>query len=187
MKRHWAFWRQEIAREKGFYPGSSEPEVGQFLFALCRMVEAKRVLEVGCWKGVTTLWLMEAVDGIGEVWAIDKANNLSTLVPIWGELRFVLGESTDEIPKLPGLFDLVFLDANHAYAETIRELQALMVKVKKGGIICCHDVDSFQGVRDAVGDMQQAGLVARVDLMTPITPGRWPGRSGLAVLRKMAD
>lgn len=46
-------------------------------------------------------------------------------------------------------FDLVFLDADHRYINTRRDIRAWRGLVKPGGILCGHDI-GWPGVRQAV-------------------------------------
>lgn len=141
--------RAKIESEHNCYPWSSEPEVGQFLFALCQMIGAKRVLEVGAWKGLTTLWLAQAVGWDG-VWTIDKKDNFSQHFPEEGYKNFIKGLSWEVIPKLSGRFDLVFLDTDHQYESTLAELSSLNGMVSDGGFVCLHDSLGCDGVHQAI-------------------------------------
>jgi len=49
--------------------------------------------------------------------------------------------------------DFVFIDANHAYAWVLRDLQLWFPKVKPGGYFAGHDYTSHAGVRRAVDDL----------------------------------
>ena len=51
-----------------------------------------------------------------------------------------LGYSTEVLAKMPdAYFDWVYLDTDHSYKTTAKELHILNKKVKPGGIICGHD------------------------------------------------
>lgn len=50
-----------------------------------------------------------------------------------------------------GIFDIVFIDADHSYDGVKNDIQAWISKVNPNGIICGHDFsDRFPGVTDAV-------------------------------------
>ncbi len=53
-----------------------------------------------------------------------------------------------------GYFDLVFIDANHNKEEVLKDIEAWLPLIKKGGIICGHDYPSSQwlGVQEAVDE-----------------------------------
>ena len=53
-----------------------------------------------------------------------------------------------------GWFDLVYLDAGHAYHEIQADIDAWLPKVRSGGVLCGHDYcDSFPGVRRAADEL----------------------------------
>lgn len=56
-----------------------------------------------------------------------------------------------------GTFDLVYIDANHGYADVLADIAAWRSKVKPGGIFAGHDFnderpDLQRAVREAVGE-----------------------------------
>lgn len=169
-----------MEQRKGFWPRTSEREVGQFLFALCRLIEAKRVLEVGVWMGYTHTFLMETG---AEVWGIDIEDQRLGVAHWAGQ--FIKGISWEVIPNLPGLFDLAFLDANHDYDSTCKELLALVPKVRDGGLIVCHDAIAYPEVKQAIDNMIAAfPAMERITLPTPYQPERWEKVCGLGILKK---
>lgn len=48
-------------------------------------------------------------------------------------------------------FDVVFIDADHSYDAVNRDIKHWLPKVKKGGILCGHDINHYE-VRNAVVD-----------------------------------
>ena len=42
-----------------------------------------------------------------------------------------------------GVADLVFIDANHWYADVKQDIELWMPKIKKGGILCGHDCEGY--------------------------------------------
>jgi hypothetical protein len=57
-----------------------------------------------------------------------------------GRIEINIGYSTDVLAKKPdAYFDWVYIDTDHSYKTTARELAILNKKVKPGGIICGHD------------------------------------------------
>lgn len=120
-------------------------------------LDAKKVIEVGVRFGVSTIaWLYALQPGIGTggfLWAVDvsfpvpaapgEPNLLDsqdglTVLPHW---MFILGDGTDRnvLDALPKKVDLVFLDTNHVYEETLVELDLYYTRVRKGGRIMLHD------------------------------------------------
>jgi hypothetical protein len=57
-----------------------------------------------------------------------------------GSMEINRGYSTDELAKFPDhYFDWVYVDTDHSYETTAKELELCRMKVKKGGIIAGHD------------------------------------------------
>ena len=57
-----------------------------------------------------------------------------------GKIEVHVGYSTTWIPKFAdGYFDWVYLDTDHSYSLTAKELDLLKTKIKPGGILAGHD------------------------------------------------
>lgn len=121
-------------------------------------LKAKKVIELGVRYGVSTLAWITALhqQGSGHLWAVDCSWPFSVvngkldlnlldpqgplgMVPYW---TFVLGYDTDQavldaLPKKD--VDIIFIDTNHVYEETLLELDLYYPRVRKGGRIFLHD------------------------------------------------
>lgn len=124
-------------------------------------LHAKTVVELGVRYGVSTIAWMYGLKGTGgHLWSVDcsfpvPANPLSdvgcdnvNLLDPQGELgvneqwSFLLGydtwpETLNMLPKKN--VDIVFIDTNHVYEETLVELDLYYPRVRKGGRIFLHD------------------------------------------------
>lgn len=115
-------------------------------------VNAKKVLEVGRRKGVSTRILIDAVKKTGgHIWSID-IDDLDTkqdlpkedhkyLTTLHGN---VINYAFDEN------FDFIFIDTFHTYLGTLAELDACWPLLKEPGIMIVHKVDSHFGAKRAV-------------------------------------
>jgi hypothetical protein len=56
------------------------------------------------------------------------------------------GFSFDLIPLLPDDCDIIFIDADHIYESVKKDIDLSIEKVKKGGILSGHDLESFDYV-----------------------------------------
>lgn len=131
---------------------------------------AMKIVEVGSWKGRSTCALAE--NTIGVVYAIDtwqgSPEQGTDFDPVQVELEF--HRNVKGLPVIPwkadsifaaGLldtldvqFDLVFIDAKHAYESVKEDIQAWMKLVRRGGILCGHDYhECWPGVQKAVGEL----------------------------------
>lgn len=125
-----------------------ELEVGEFLNALTRMTKPEVVVETGTHKGFSTLMIAHAlrVNGFGHVHTVDLKD-----YGVTGELAkfdlsawatFHVGDSASvihELVKKIKRIDFLWLDADHATASVLKELEAAMPSVKPGTLIAFHD------------------------------------------------
>jgi predicted O-methyltransferase YrrM len=67
------------------------------------------------------------------------------------DCRLFLGTSQDAATKIKGAWDLVYIDANHAYDAVKQDLQLWLPRVRPGGFIAGHDYsESFPDLCRAV-------------------------------------
>lgn len=124
-----------------------------------RDLNAKKIIEIGVRYGVSTIaWLHALQPGTGtggHLWAVDVSFPVAapgtdvnlldsqgglTVLPHW---NFILGNGCypEVQAMLPDEVDLVFLDSNHVYDETLVELELFKRKVRDGGRILLHDTN----------------------------------------------
>jgi cephalosporin hydroxylase len=121
-------------------------------------LKAQKVIELGVRYGVSTLAWIHALhrQGSGHLWAVDcswpfyiqddqvRINLLDPQGPLGmvSEWTFILGYDTapsvlDALPDKD--VDIIFIDTNHVYEETLVELDLYYPRVRKGGRIYLHD------------------------------------------------
>src|SRR5688572_33142940 len=105
------------AADKGLLAVSEED--GRFLRVLVGATNAKRVLEIGAASGYSAIWIGMGLRQTGgklttiefdPVRAKEAAANVQR-AGLSDIVRVVHGDAFQEVPKVPGTFDLVFLDA----------------------------------------------------------------------------
>lgn len=121
-----------------------------FVDTVCEL-DAQKVIELGVRYGVSTVaWIWALQHTGGHLWAVDgappveeptmKVDLLNPLMdlPQWD---FVLGWDTQQhvLDVLPTDADIVFIDTNHIYEETLIELETYLPRVRSGGRILLHD------------------------------------------------
>jgi predicted O-methyltransferase YrrM len=138
------------------------PLQGKLLHILARSIDATAILEIGTLGGYSTLWLARALSPGGRLVTIERdarAANLArrALSGIEG-VELIEGDAREELERLDGPFDLVFIDAdkrsNPVYLEQALRLSrpgTLIVadNVVRGGAVAdphTEDPDA-QGVR----------------------------------------
>jgi predicted O-methyltransferase YrrM len=126
------------------------PSEGEYLSKLATRLNAKRVLEIGTASGYSGVWLGLALRETGGrliTLEIDPQRH-SRAVRNFKEaglddiIDARLTDALQEIPKLEGPFDLVFIDAwKPDYA---KYLAMTLPMVRSGGIIIAHNVRNQQ-------------------------------------------
>lgn len=133
----------------------------------------KTILEVGSWRGRSICAM--ASNTSGRCWAVDtwagtqgehdrffsdqdpdwlyrefleNTRHLANVTPIRGvswEVAETLG---------PILFDMIFIDGDHAYEAVKRDLIAWIPRLKRGGLLVGHDLDRGRpGVQRALNEV----------------------------------
>lgn len=133
------------------------------------------VAEIGVWLGRTTALYIESIhEQQGTMYAVDLFNGwypqfhrkedqttpsncfpdsnhlekfLSNISPYRSCVEVLKGLSESQIPKIPdNSLDICFIDADHRYETTKKDIELCVPKVKSGGILCGDDCESFKYV-----------------------------------------
>lgn len=141
-------WPDDIEHE----PGCTEPWVSRLVadFVLAR--GARRVLETGCYRGSTSVWILEALKKLGGGWIticdIDPLRcnrSLERLLRIPDQEKVTVHSEPGDILaylQRSGVapYDLAWVDDCHEKPHVRKELQLLYPKMNPGGLILLHDV-----------------------------------------------
>jgi predicted O-methyltransferase YrrM len=147
------------------------------LSSIVRHSGARRILELGTSNGNTTLNIAANADGDARVTTVDLPpdfdGNLALDIPtehqnmtrrdmvgsqyrgteLEGRISSVYADSaTLDFSTLPGPFDLIFIDACHAYEYVVRDTQNALKHVRPGGLIVWHDYGTIEDVSRAVDE-----------------------------------
>ena len=132
------------AADKGLLAVSEED--GRFLRVLVATRNAKSILEIGAASGYSGIWLgLGARETGGRVVAIEydpqrakeAADNVRR-AGVGDVVRVIRGDAFAEIPKLPGTFDLVFLDAWKPDYKKFFDI--VYPRLNPGGVFVAHNV-----------------------------------------------
>jgi predicted O-methyltransferase YrrM len=146
---------------------------GRWLFHLVRLFEPDRILELGTSFGISTMYLhlarpetkMITVEGNPKVAEI--ASSLSRDLRS-STLIYKVGTFSEQIPgSLEELeyVDLVFLDGDHRYTETIDYFEMILPYISRKGIFILDDIYWSAGMKRAWKELQQHPSVSvSVDL-----------------------
>lgn len=126
---------------------SLHPEEGQLLALLCRMIGAKKIVEIGTFYGYSALWL--ASTGV-QVYSLEKdARRAARAREFIGEqpnITIIEGDARDSLATLAsdGPFDAVFIDADKL--NYTHYLDWAEQHVRAGGLIIGDNTFLFDAV-----------------------------------------
>jgi predicted O-methyltransferase YrrM len=132
------------AKDKGQLAVSEED--GKFLRLLIASTKRKHALEIGGASGYSAIWMGQAMRETGgklvtieydPVRSKELADNIRR-AGLTDVVQVIAGDAFAEIPKIPGTFDFVFLDAwKRDYK---RFLDLVYPRLDKGGLFTAHNV-----------------------------------------------
>jgi predicted O-methyltransferase YrrM len=166
---------------------------GRVLSFLSKMVQPRRILEIGTFTGYATICLAEGLTDDGLIHTIEVNRELEEmlyahfkLTSVEKKIRFHFGEATAIIPVLgEDSFDLVFIDADKKNNFTYFEL--VLDKVRSGGLIIIDNVLWKGKVYGADNDTDTETirkLNDRVAADIRVEKLILPVRDGLLIIRK---
>jgi predicted O-methyltransferase YrrM len=123
-------------------------DTGRLLWILVGATRATRILEVGTSNAFSTIWLADAARAIGgrvttlevnpDKVALARVNLASAGVE--GVVDIVEGPAAESLARLPGPYDLAFLDADRGSYLTYLEL--VVPRLRAGGLLVADNVTS---------------------------------------------
>ena len=118
---------------------------GRLLSIISKIINPKKILELGTFTGYSTLCLAEGLDKNGQIHTVDINEELYDLQRKYfkkssfnSNITQHLGNALEIIPKLDHDFDLIFLDADKINYP--KYLDILIVRLKKGGVLLSDNV-----------------------------------------------
>lgn len=95
------------------------PAVGRLLFLIASLSGAKRIFEMGSAIGYSTIWLARAAGPGARVYYTDgnlanerRARAFVKRAGVGERVVFLVGDALQLIDRVPGKFDLIFIDVN---------------------------------------------------------------------------
>ena len=158
-------------------------EDGRFLRVLIASTGAKRVLEIGAASGYSAIWMGLGLRQTGgrlttieydAVRAKEAAENVRR-AGLQDVVTVISGDAFKEIPKLPGNFDLVFLDAWKPDYKKFFDM--VFPRVNPGGLFLAHNVINK---KNEMGDF----LKTIHSLPSGYTTVVSPGHEGISITYK---
>ena len=121
------------------------PVEGGFLKLLARLVNARRILEIGTFTGYSSLCMAEALPKNGKLVTLDiNPKNVAIAKRFWSKstdgkkIQSIVGSAVDSLKTVKGPFDLVFIDADKG--NYINYWKACVPKVRHGGLLVADNV-----------------------------------------------
>lgn len=126
------------------------PIEGHILWFLARLIQAKKIVEVGTLFGYSTSWWVQAVGLKGQVWSFEKNKDHFEKASYYLNhhiqsrcLKIILGDAREKLKTIQdqGPFDLIFIDANKsAYRDYLDWAEK---SIRKGGLIVADNTFLF--------------------------------------------
>lgn len=133
------------ARSRGML--SVPREDGRFLRLLVESMDAKQVVELGTSHGYSAVWMalgLQKTGGRLTTFEIDReraqlARENFKKAGVEGAITLVEGDAHQEVGKVKGPVDLVFLDADkEGYLDYLNQLLPVL---RPGGMVVAHNID----------------------------------------------
>ncbi len=167
---------------------------GRMLKMFTRMIQPKRILELGTFTGYSALCLAEGMPEDAELHTIEIDDESEDFIrrqfdasPYSSRLHLHIGDAMEIVPRLEGDFDLVFIDANKR--NYVDYYHLILPRVRKGGFIIADNTLWDGKVTDNnAHDAQTKGILAFNRLVaddTTVEKVILPLRDGLTLIHKL--
>ena len=168
---------------------------GMLLTTLCRMMQARRVLEIGTYTGYSALCIAEGLAADGQVHTIEVDEEREEMIrrylaqsPYQDKIQLHIGDALQVIPTLQEQWDMVYIDADKEEYTDYYEM--VLPQVRKGGIILADNVlwDGKVVKEVRSGDKDTRALLAfneHVQADPRVTNFILPVRDGLMFIEKL--
>lgn len=160
--------RARASATEGYF---TEREAELLMRALQSAGPSPTYLEVGSFRGRSSLFALAAMPPDGQVVAVDAfiyaEHSPSELHSTLEDPRVRIYEGTvigNWHPLSSYRPDVVLVDADHSFAGTVLDLALVLALTPVGGLIATHDVsERFPGVRAAVDVLGRSGVLGYAD------------------------
>ncbi len=174
-----AVGRTVMEETRRSYPEVSRMQVdplqGAFLAWLVKLIGATRVLEIGTFTGLSSLYMANALPEGGRIVCCDISEEYTALArQAWAEegvadrITLLLGPALETLADLQGPFDLAFLDADKPnYPRYLKRLKQL---VRAGGVIVADNTLWSGRVVDPQDQTEATDGIRRLNEMVSASP-----------------
>jgi caffeoyl-CoA O-methyltransferase len=130
--------RDDKSMLSGFYQG-------RLLAMLSKMIQPKRILEIGTYMGYSAMCLAEGLAENGKIITLDVNEEFNkTAESFWAKSAYndkiesFVGNALEIIPTLDEIFDLVFIDADKP--NYLNYYNLVFPKLRVGGIVIADNI-----------------------------------------------
>lgn len=130
--------------------------LGAIVYAVCRAMQPRVVVETGVAHGVTSAFLLQALacNGKGELWSVDlpplgrdAEAHVGTLVPAnlrsgWHLRRGVSRRLLPGILRAVGTVDIFIHDSLHTHSNMWWEFETVWPMLRPGGLLIADDIEN---------------------------------------------
>jgi len=134
--------------KKSFIP-SIGPVNGKILAEIVRKHKPRKILEVGSLYGYSAILIAKNAPARAEITTVEKNPEHARITEqnverakLEDQIKVIKGDAMEILPKLPGPFDLVFLDAEKT--QYLDYLKAVEDKLHQGSVVVADNVGVFQ-------------------------------------------
>ena len=171
---------------------------GELLKLIAQMLQARNILEIGCFTGYSSIWLALGLEAGGKVDSLEINDELEDLIregwsraEVQDKTELHLGDALEimELFLNEGReYDLIYIDANKR--EYLNYYKAAKRLLRKGGVILADDTMLGGKVYDSpeTSDKQTRGLIEFNDFVAAdpeVEQLILPLRDGLSIIRKL--
>ena len=171
---------------------------GELLKLIAQMLQARNILEIGCFTGYSSIWLAMGLEAGGKVDSLEINDELEDLsregwsrAGVQDKTELHLGDALEimELFLNEGReYDLIYIDANKR--EYLNYYKAAKRLLRKGGVILADDTMLGGKVYDSpeTSDKQTRGLIEFNDFVAAdpeVEQLILPLRDGLSIIRKL--
>jgi predicted O-methyltransferase YrrM len=153
---------ERLAEEKDFPIVGSL--VGRMLYQLVKLMDAKKIFEMGSGFGYSAYWMAQAISEGGKIICTEIAENYCELGErfleeggVKDKVEYRLGDSMSLLNQEKDLFDIIFNDVDkYQYPDA---LEVAMPRLRKGGLLMTDNVLWDGKVLDEHPDQDTAGVL----------------------------
>jgi predicted O-methyltransferase YrrM len=133
--------------------------LGVVIYIICRRQKPDIVVETGVASGVSSSHILCALEQnkCGQLYSIDlpgwQENQGGWLIPDYLRHRWhlIVGKSSEKLAPLlkkVSRIDIFLHDSDHSYQNMLREFQIAWTRLKAGGLLLAHNIDTNEAFHD---------------------------------------